>query len=126
MNNTSENSANYYQIPVGFQEDKLSRALKEQQEKEQQAAIEAVEKELAVAEGMAHGAMREVSVRTEEPKPPIAEKIVFAPTPDYNQAKLSLELTEKEALAYVYEAGRNIGTLRLESNLTRQDYERAA
>ena len=125
MNNTSENSANYYQIPVGFQEDKLSRALKEQQEKEQQAAIEAVEKELAVAEGMAHGAMREVSVKTEEPKPPIAEKIVFAPTPDYNQAKLSPELTEK-ASEIVHKFGRDISTLRLESNVTRQDYERAA
>ena len=125
MNNTSENSANYYQIPVGFQEDKLSRALKEQQEKEQQAAIEAVEKELAVAEGMAHGAMREVSVKTEEPKPPIAEKIVFAPTPDYNQAKLSPELTEK-ASELVHKVGCDISTLRLESNVTHRDYELTA
>ena len=125
MNNTSENSANYYQIPVGFQEDKLSRALKEQQEKEQQAAIEAVEKELAVAEGMAHGAMREVSVKTEEPKPPIAEKIVFAPTPDYNKAKLSPELTEK-ASELVHKVGCDISTLRLESNVTHRDYELTA
>ena len=125
MNNTSENSANYYQIPVGFQEDKLSRALKEQQEKEQQAAIEAVEKELAVAEGMAHGAMREVSVKTEEPKPPIAEKVVFAPTPDYNKAKLSPELTEK-ASELVHKVGCDISTLRLESNVTHRDYELTA
>ena len=125
MNNTSENSANYYQIPVGFQEDKLSRALKEQQEQAQQAAIEAVEKELAVAEGMAHGAMHEVSVKTEEPKPPVAEKVVFAPTPDYNKAKLSPELTEK-ASELVHKVGCDISTLRLESNVTHRDYELTA